>query len=342
LHRLRIVDDRVAYDERIEIGQRLRDVISLPDGRLVVFNEPQKIGIIDTNGPNLHYISSKKDSTDKPMTVEKAANANSHGASIFSKYCASCHDMNKIGIGPPLLGIIGHGVGKNPDFKYSADLSNSNLIWTRELLLSYITNPNLRFPSSRMGGVKVREAEADELYRFLETDPFIAPFAIDQKVKVAAYDKLLPGFWIGFDDAKGSTVYVQQRPAAADPAYGYLRYILEFDVVDLAGSDWLAIERELSDRGNFNLSVLLRAKMSKPGNVNIVLYIPQLNGPAKQILLGEATIGLDLQSFEFKRNIRSIDFGDTNEKDPPRVIANLPTENHFSIELAEFKVSVAR
>lgn len=53
LRRLRIIDKHVVYDERIEIGQRLRDIVALDDGRIAVLSDSGSVGLIDDTGRKL-------------------------------------------------------------------------------------------------------------------------------------------------------------------------------------------------------------------------------------------------------------------------------------------------
>jgi Glucose/sorbosone dehydrogenases len=43
IHRIRITDDRVLFDERIDIGTRPRDLIQLPDGSLMITTDYDEI-----------------------------------------------------------------------------------------------------------------------------------------------------------------------------------------------------------------------------------------------------------------------------------------------------------
>jgi hypothetical protein len=54
IHRLRIVDDRVIVDEPIKIGQRLRDIAFLADGRFALLADKPLVGIVDNAGVPLN------------------------------------------------------------------------------------------------------------------------------------------------------------------------------------------------------------------------------------------------------------------------------------------------
>ncbi len=50
LRRLRLDGERVAYDERIGIGERLRDIAMLDDGRFAVLTDSARLGLLDEEG----------------------------------------------------------------------------------------------------------------------------------------------------------------------------------------------------------------------------------------------------------------------------------------------------
>jgi hypothetical protein len=53
VHRLRMVEDRVILDERIQIGERLRDIVFLADGRFALLADSPLVGIVDNHGASL-------------------------------------------------------------------------------------------------------------------------------------------------------------------------------------------------------------------------------------------------------------------------------------------------
>ena len=53
VHRLRLVEDRVILDERIKIGERLRDIVFLADGRFALLGDKPLLAIVDNLGTPL-------------------------------------------------------------------------------------------------------------------------------------------------------------------------------------------------------------------------------------------------------------------------------------------------
>src|SRR5690606_27116168 len=103
--------------------------------------------------------------------------------------------------------------------------------WNLDNFAKFVLDPGALFKGAKMGGIQLREAETKALYTYLEAaadpklpvqkttetepktvaveaskfPPFEVPFAAGSKRLVKAYEELTPGFWIGFDESKGSS-----------------------------------------------------------------------------------------------------------------------------------------
>ena len=124
LFRVKIADRRVVVSERMRTGLRVRDLVELEDGRLLLWQ-----------------------GRDTVQVVEPADMA-------FSD-CSGCHNMdlrmNLNGIGPPLMGIVGAPVARNDEFDYSNAMKNFGGIWTRKRLDDYLSDPAGTIPGTTMG-----------------------------------------------------------------------------------------------------------------------------------------------------------------------------------------------
>ena len=177
MHRLRIIDDnRILYDERIPLDFRTRDIVMLPDGKMVLLTDNGVLVFIDDGGPRyaemdeeLEQRRANLDLYDQLLDVDDLAEGTLTAASIYSMNCSACHGLQEVsGIGPHLNNIIGREVGSLDDFGYSSVLEASDETWTPELLREYIFNPNDVFPNTTMAPVSLSEAEADSIIYFLE------------------------------------------------------------------------------------------------------------------------------------------------------------------------------
>lgn len=71
----------------------------------------------------------------------------------FVKACAVCHAVEPNAParqGPHLFGVFGRKAGSLPDFKYSAALKETDLVWTEETLDRWIENPQTMRPGTTM------------------------------------------------------------------------------------------------------------------------------------------------------------------------------------------------
>lgn len=95
------------------------------------------------------------------------------GERVF-KRCAACHvvDSDKNKIGPSLQGIVGKKAGAVEGFKYSKSLMDKaaeGLVWTKENLDTYLTNPKKMIPRGKMAFAGLRkEDERADVIAYLE------------------------------------------------------------------------------------------------------------------------------------------------------------------------------
>jgi cytochrome c len=92
------------------------------------------------------------------------------GEHAFAK-CALCHAKDRTnGIGPGLSGVIGRHAGSEPSFHYSEAMKNSNIVWDKRSLDSFIMAPQKALPGTTMPfpGIPGQE-ERNDLIAYLET-----------------------------------------------------------------------------------------------------------------------------------------------------------------------------
>jgi len=74
------------------------------------------------------------------------------GKATFSQ-CASCHAVGpsaRGGFGPQLNGLFGRPAAATPDYKYSAAMKNSGIVWSEKTLTAFIKAPNDVVPGTKM------------------------------------------------------------------------------------------------------------------------------------------------------------------------------------------------
>ena len=87
---------------------------------------------------------------------------------MYSKVCAQCHALDgAVGAGPPLNGVVGRRVGSIPGYSYSEALARYNGVWTRDLLITFATDPNKDFHGTTMAVAPISWGEVPNIISFL-------------------------------------------------------------------------------------------------------------------------------------------------------------------------------
>lgn len=129
LYRLVLDGDRVILSEPIELKHRVRDVLELSDGRLLVWTDEAALMVIEPTGVT-------------------------GGAASFASLCLGCHqtvDGITHRIGPDLLGVVGRRIADAPQFdEYSPALRAHRGRWTRDRLDAFLRDPQAFAPGTTM------------------------------------------------------------------------------------------------------------------------------------------------------------------------------------------------
>jgi cytochrome c len=92
------------------------------------------------------------------------------GKVVFER-CAACHSLEagKNEDAPTLRGIFGRKIAAIEEFRYSAAMKRSDLVWTQSTLDTFIEDPQAFIPGNRMpfDGLKDK-SEREDLLAYLE------------------------------------------------------------------------------------------------------------------------------------------------------------------------------
>lgn len=72
-----------------------------------------------------------------------------HGKSVY-QVCMGCHSLDEDDVGPRHRGVVGRAAGSVPGYAYSPGLKNSNIVWDRDTLDRWLTNPQALVPGAKM------------------------------------------------------------------------------------------------------------------------------------------------------------------------------------------------
>ena len=91
------------------------------------------------------------------------------GKAVFEQ-CAACHALDGAGDydGPTLKGVIGRKAGSLEDYRYSAAMKRSDVVWDAATLDQYVADPQAFIPGNRMAFAGINDkTQRDDLIAFL-------------------------------------------------------------------------------------------------------------------------------------------------------------------------------
>jgi cytochrome c len=138
LYRVVVADGRAVLQEPIALNKRVRDILQLPDGRILVWSDDAALTLIEP--------SSGQD-----------------GESLFATQCLGCHtiaDGISHRLGPDLLGIVGRGVAQAKGYdEYSPAMRSQSGSWDAERLDKFLQQPQAAVPGTSMAFPGVPDAK---------------------------------------------------------------------------------------------------------------------------------------------------------------------------------------
>jgi cytochrome c2 len=138
LYRLVTDGERIVLSEPIALNKRVRDILELPDGRILVWTD------------------------DASLVVLEQAQGND-GEMLFAIQCSGCHSIGdgmSHGLGPDLAKIVGRDIGSAAGFdEYSAALRAQRGAWTKERLDTFLRDPQGTIPGNSMAFAGIQDAK---------------------------------------------------------------------------------------------------------------------------------------------------------------------------------------
>ena len=166
----RVRTDRgsVVTTERIEIGDRVRDLIEDEDGRLILWTEKTHPG---PTSVALVVIEPLGEQEARGSVMAGATEAQ-RGELLFDR-CVGCHTAdgsNRHGIGPHLDGIVGRRIASADGYSYSHALKSLSGAWTAETLDALLADPQAFAPGTSMQSEGIAEPkDRAALIQYLKT-----------------------------------------------------------------------------------------------------------------------------------------------------------------------------
>jgi cytochrome c len=91
------------------------------------------------------------------------------GKEIYDARCSACHSVDDNRVGPMHLGVFGRKAGSVKSYRYSDALAKSKVIWNRDTLTAWLTNPEVLIPGQRMGYAMDNEQDRENVVAYLAT-----------------------------------------------------------------------------------------------------------------------------------------------------------------------------
>jgi cytochrome c len=91
-----------------------------------------------------------------------------NGKAVFEK-CAACHALDDSGTdGPSLKGVFGRKAGTRDDYRYSAAMVRSGIVWTADTIDAYVADPQGYIRGNRMSFAGITDkSERQDLIAYL-------------------------------------------------------------------------------------------------------------------------------------------------------------------------------
>ncbi len=115
------------YAEPIWMGQRIRDILQLKDGTIVLW----------TDDTQLLFVSVDREGLAENLRLSMRASENLHGACM---YCHHFGPTTPADVAPTLSNIFSRKIGSD-NFHYSEALRTKEGPWTEKSLKEFLSNP---------------------------------------------------------------------------------------------------------------------------------------------------------------------------------------------------------
>lgn len=80
---------------------------------------------------------------------DKPAGDPVRGKTLY-QVCMGCHSLDEDDVGPRHRGVVGRAAGSVPGYAYSPGLKSSHIVWDRDTLDRWLTNPQALVPGAKM------------------------------------------------------------------------------------------------------------------------------------------------------------------------------------------------
>ncbi len=98
---------------------------------------------------------------------ERPAGDVTHGKTVY-QICMGCHSLDEDDVGPRHRGVVGRAAGTVPGYAYSPALKGSHIVWSRDTLDRWLTNPQGLVPGAKMFFAMPNPQDRADVIAYLE------------------------------------------------------------------------------------------------------------------------------------------------------------------------------
>lgn len=181
IFRMRLDDNHVVSSEAIEIGERIRDIISMRDHRIALLTDKGNIKILararlpGEAGPapppaSISGFAAIAETRKGDKSLGRQLSGYEHGRRLFSNNCASCHSLDgSASVGPTLRGVFKRRIGSLEGYAYSAAMREAKGEWNEVRLHAFIADAQAEIPGTKMPNTQVYYHDIWPLVTFLQS-----------------------------------------------------------------------------------------------------------------------------------------------------------------------------
>jgi cytochrome c len=92
------------------------------------------------------------------------------GQSLYESRCVACHSLDSNRVGPMHRGVYGRKAGSVPDFAYSDNVKNSNIVWSAVTLDQWLTDPEKLIAGQHMNYSVTDPQDRSDLVAYLKRE----------------------------------------------------------------------------------------------------------------------------------------------------------------------------
>lgn len=166
LYRLRLAGGHVQYAEPINLQDRIRQVLPMPDGTIALWTDSRRVMVLRKAAESRTLLRARREMA----ALGHGDEARTRRLEAALQACMECHSLDPDAPGsiPHLSGIHGRAVAATGYAAYSPALRDAGGRWTSERLATFLTDPQRFAPGTAMPSPQLPAETVGDLVALLE------------------------------------------------------------------------------------------------------------------------------------------------------------------------------